>query len=312
MEINKDNPELSIVIPCYNCEKTIEELHQRLNKALSCLNVTFEIIYVNDNSKDMTSSLLQSLALNDKNVTAIDLMFNVGQFRALVCGLDFASGNYVITMDDDLQHPPEQIAQLYYAHKANAGVDAVIGRYKKKQHSFIRNLGSLLMQKLCQNESKIQLSSFRCLNRKAVAVLLAHKTMFPLIGTLLLKSTSRIINVDVEHDERKRGRSNYTLFKLIQTVLDKIFSTSLPLKFVSYSGILISMASLVIALYYFIQYLTGKIHLPGWTTVVLLINIYSGLLLLSIGTIGEYIFRILIEVSGGPRYYVKNVHRSRG
>lgn len=315
MENKEKQIELSVVIPCYNCEKTIVELHERLSKTLNSMGVLYEIIYVNDNSRDTTGKILKQLARENKYVVSVDLMFNTGQFMALICGLELSQGRYVITMDDDLQHPPEEIVKLYHRIIATDEVDAVIGKYRKKNHSLFRNMGSLLIQKLSvnvkNNPKNVHMTSFRCLKRELVDALVMHRTMFPLMGTLIRKSTSRIINVDVEHHERKLGKSNYSLLKLIQTTLNRLFNyTSLPLKLISGTGLVISLISFGIAVFYFIKYSLGYILVPGWTTIVLLISFYAGLILLSIAVIGEYVIRILSEVSGNPRYCIRNIHRS--
>jgi len=275
------------------------------------MQVAYEIIYVNDDSPDHTGSILKQVALENANVIAVDLMFNSGQFKALLCGLELSRGSYVVTMDDDLQHPPEEIYKLYHKIKENDQLDAVIGRYLKKKHSFFRNLGSLFMQKLSGSQrTGIKMTSFRCLSRNVVEIILMHKTTSPFIGSIIRKSTRRIANVDVEHHARAQGKSNYSLKKLAVTGIDRIFHyTSVPLKLVSISGIVISIGSFAAALYYLLAYFMGHIALPGWTTLVLLINFYAGLIILSIGIIGEYLIRILGEVSGSPRYFIRNIYR---
>ncbi len=306
--------ELSVVIPCFNSSNTLLELHDKLKRVLQSLEITYEIIYVNDASMDHTSKVLKDIAENNGHTTVIDLLFNVGQFRALMCGLEYSSGNYVITMDDDLQHPPEEIPKLYYELKNNNGLDAVIGKYKKKNHSLIRNAGSTLARKLrgsIFNKPKdFQTTSFRCLTRPLVNAVVSHKTMFPAIGLLIFRSSNKIKSVEVEHHQRKHGKSNYSLFKLIKTLLDNTFSyTSLPLKYISVLGIIVSIVGFSLALYYLVSYLLGRTAVPGWTTVVILLNIYSGLLLLSVGIIGEYLLKTLQEVNGYPRYFIRTIYK---
>lgn len=305
--------ELSVVIPCYNSEKTVLELHERLTKTLNSLEVSYEIIYVNDDSKDSTGLMIKGIALENKGVVAVDLMFNVGQFKALMCGFELSRGSLVVTLDDDLQHPPEEITKLYHKIKSNDELDVVIGKYIKKNHSFFRNMGSLFIQNLSYNNkmaANIRTTSFRCMKRAAVDTLLMHRTMFPLMGTLIQKSTRRIANVDVEHHQRKQGESNYSLLELIRTALDRLFNyTSLPLKFISYTGMAVSLGSFAFAVFYFINFLLSNIPLSGWTAVVLLINFYSGLVLLAIAIVGEYLIRILNQVSGSPRYCIRNIYR---
>lgn len=310
----KKQIELSVVIPCFNSFQTLPELNERLKKVLDGLEISYEIIYVNDSSKDQTNLLLKEYALKDHNIVAIDLMFNVGQFRAVMCGLEHSRGSYVVTMDDDLQHPPEEIPRLYHELKNNSELDAVIGSYKKRKHSLIRYTGSLLARKIrgsVFNKPKdFQITSFRCLNRPLVDAVVSHRTMFPAISLLIFRSSARIKSIEVEHHKRKHGTSNYSLARLIKTFVNHTFSyTSLPLKYISFLGIIISIVGFVLAFYYLISYFLGQITLPGWTTVIILINIYSGLLLLSVGIIGEYLLKTLQEVNGYPRYHVRNIYR---
>jgi polyisoprenyl-phosphate glycosyltransferase len=283
--------ELSVIIPCYNSSKALPELYERLNRALESLAVTHEIVFVNDSSNDNTAQLLKELADQDKHITAIDLMFNVGQFRAIMCGLDYSRGQYVVTMDDDLQHPPEEISKLFNKLKYNPDYDAVIGVYKNKRHSAFRNFGSNLACRIrgsVFNKPKgFQTTSFRCLSRKLVDTVVDHKTMFPSISMLIFRSTSRVTSLEVEHHPRKHGSSNYSIFKLIKTFISSTFSyTNMPLNFISALGIIISLVGFFLAAYYLIKYIIHPTAIPGWTTLVVLLNIYSGFLLLAIGVIG--------------------------
>lgn len=307
--------ELSIVIPCYNSKKSLHELNSRLLKNLKKLDVTFEIIYINDCSTDNTLEVLKELLKEDEQIIVIDLMYNVGQFRALICGLKESVGRYVVTMDDDLQHPPEEIEKLYKHLKNNKNLDVVLGKPKKKKHSFFRIIGSLITKKIDEvvfNKPKsITLSSFRCMNRRLVETLVSNNTISPNIGPLILKSTNRIDNVEINHNPRKYGKSTYHLSTLIRLCFDRIFNySSLPLKYMSIIGIIISLISFILTLYFLIRHFMGFIALPGWTSIILMLNFYSGILLLSLGIIGEYIIRILQEVGGSPRYTIRDIYKS--
>ena len=313
-EYNKnDSVELSVVIPCYNSVEAIEELHERLVNTLSHITKSYEIIYVNDCSSDDTIQKINEIASVDGRVIAVDLMFNVGQFRAVMCGLDLSKGNYVITMDDDLQHPPEEIRKLYSEIKNNDYLDAVIGSFEKKKHSFFRNIGTAIVRKTMKHgfykSDNFQVtSSFRCLSRPMVKAITSHKTMFPSIGRFIRRSTNKISYISVDHCQRKFGKSNYSMIKLFRTYSNLIFNyTSLPLRIVSAAGIILSMIGFFLALYYTYRFFLSPVSVPGWTTLVVLINFYSGLLLLAIGIIGEYILRILQEVNGYPRYIIRTI-----
>lgn len=308
--------EISVVIPCYNSEKSLLELNKRLVQALEGLSVNFEIIYINDCSKDNTYEVLKEISENCHYVQFIDLMFNVGQFRALICGFEHANGNYIITMDDDLQHPPEEIPKLYYFLKENPDFDAVFGKPEKKKHSFYRRLGSLFIKKINEKifnkPQNLSMSAFRCLNKKLVSTIIQNKTIIPVLGPLILNSTHRIANIQVQCEERKYKKSNYSLIKLIKITLDNIINfSSLPLKIIGLTGITISLLSFILTIYYFIEYCFGKITVPGWTSLVIFINFYSGLILFSIGVIGEYLIRILKEVKLEPRYVIREIYKNK-
>ena len=313
-EYNKnDSVELSVVIPCYNSVEAIEELHERLVNTLSHITKSYEIIYVNDCSSDDTIQKINEIASVYGRVIAVDLMFNVGQFRAVMCGLDLSKGNYVITMDDDLQHPPEEIRKLYSEIKNNDYLDAVIGSFEKKKHSFFRNIGTAIVRKtmkhrLYSRDSIHKTSAFRCLNRPLVNSIIQYKAMFPSIGSLIRRSTSRIQCVVVEHHERKFGKSNYSITKLLRLYLNLVINyTALPLRIVSAAGVVLSMIGFFLALFYTFRFFLSPVSVPGWTTLVVMLNFYSGLLLLSIGIVGEYLLRILQQVSGYPRYIIRTI-----
>lgn len=311
-----ENIELSIVIPCYNSEHSIEELMERIDQQLNKMGLSYEVICVNDCSKDKTINKFAQLSEKYPQFTGIDLMFNVGQFRALMCGFEQTSGQYIVTMDDDLQHPPEEIDKLYDTLKKNPDIDAVLGAPIKKAHAWYRNIGSFFVRKINEkifNKPKeLRISAFRCLNRKLVDTLVNHKTFFPVMGPLILRSTRNIINVDIEHNQRKYGTSNYTFVKLIKTTIDNIINfSSLPLKYISMLGMISAGISFLMIIYFLFKYFLIGISQPGWTSVVLLINFYSGMILLSLGVIGEYLVRVQAEVNGYPKYVIRKKIKSK-
>ena len=303
-------PEISVVIPCYGAAKALPELLSRLDAALSALNTTYEILLIDDCAPDGLGLAVQRELPRYPHLRYIELMFNTGQFRALMCGFAHALGHYVVTMDDDLQHPPEEISKLY-DHLRNAPhLDAVFGAYEIKQHSADRNLGSWLVRMvntwIFHKPRDLVMSSFRCLRRELVVTLLANQTRYPVIGPLILSSTRRIENVTVRHDPRKYGRSNYNFVKLVRTTLDNILSfSSLPLQIISIAGVCISLLSFTLAGIYAIGHIIRGGGVPGWTSLFLIINFYAGLGLLSVGVVGEYLIRILGESRGQPLYVVR-------
>jgi polyisoprenyl-phosphate glycosyltransferase len=311
-----DYIELSIVIPCYNSEKSLPELNKRLEAVLRHLGVKYEIIYVNDSSQDDTKRVLRNMASNNDAIVVIDLMSNVGQFRSLICGLEHAKGNYIVTMDDDLQHPPEEIVKLYRELVKNADLDAVIGSYKKKKHSLIRNFGSYSAQRiramLTDKNNELPITSFRCMTRPLVKAIVSNKTIFPAINLIIFQSTNNIRSIEVDHHLRKYGKSNYSFFELIKVFFAHLLNnTNLPLRVVRVLGLFIFTLGLLFSLYYLPGYFLGRVILSELTVLFLLLNIYTGLLLLSIGVVGEYSFKVLQEVKRYPRYNIREIYRKK-
>jgi len=304
---------LSVVIPCYNSSKSLEELSLRLDNSLQKLKISYEVIFVNDYSKDSTLVVAKDIVEQYKSFRVIDMMFNVGQAKALYCGLENSNGEYVVTMDDDLEHKPEDIVKLYNKINSDENIDVVFGNRIEKKHSALRRFGSFMIGKLNEkifNKPKdISLSPFRILRRKLVETITSHRTMFPILGLMILKSTRRMSSINIEHQARKYGESNYSLAMLIKITFDNIINfSSLPLKYISYIGLGASLLSFLLALLYILKYFIFGVGVSGWTTLVVLINFYSGLILLSIGIIGEYLIRILSEVQGYPIYKIRNIY----
>ena len=276
---------------------------------------SFEVILVNDASPDdETWEAIRELVLAYPFVRGFDLLFNSGQFRATICGFEHAEGDLIVTMDDDLQHPPEELPRLLEALRTQPAVDCVMGAYREKKHSIIRNFGSHLMARLNEilyNKPKgLRTSSFRAMRRQVAEAICAHGTSKPILGPLLLRSTRRIVNVDVEHHARSVGRSGYNLRRMIRVTLDNLISGStLPLKVVSLFGLVAATASTFLGVFYLVQYLSGSIRVPGFATQVLLISFFGGMSLFSIGLVGEYLIRIIHEVGRPPRYFVRAIAR---
>ena len=301
----------SIVVPCYISGEWLDEFVQRIEKALSSTNGGYELILVNDASPDsVTWPAIKKNAEQHAWVHGIDLQFNVGQFRALMSGLEAAKGEFVVTMDDDLQHPPEEIPKLIAAIQDKPDVDAVIGCYRTKQHSLYRNLGRRLVNSLFRwlygQPRGVGSTSFRIMRRGLVDAVIAHRTVKPVPGALILQSTRRIMNIPVDHESRTRGKSGYRLSRLVGHTLDNIFNSSTaPLRAISLLGTVVALGAFLLGIGYFVRWRLGMIGQPGFTTIVLLTSFFGGLILCAIGIVGEYVARVVAEVTGTPRYIVR-------
>lgn len=299
----------SVVVPVYNSEPTLEELYSRVKNVFeNTLNETFEMVLVDDSSHDGSFNKMAELSARDSRIISVQLAQNFGQHNALLCGFSHAGGEYIITIDDDLQHPPEEIPKLIKAMEENEGMDVVIGKYETKKHSLIRNIGSRVINGIARhtNEktSHLDMTSFRLIKRFVIDYLLEINIRTPRIGYLITAITDKIMNVTVQHDERKYGSSQYTFRRLVNDFKVEVLSnTVLPLIIVRNIGIALFFISLIMAAVYLIKYFVADIDVEGWTTLVILLLLFFGVTLFSIGIIGEYLMRIIGEAKKIPNYF---------
>lgn len=310
-----DDIELSIVIPVYRSADSLDELYRRLSKALDALGDSWEIVFVNDGSPDASWENLEEISRNDDRVLSIDLMRNFGQQNALMCGFSHCNGRYVVTMDDDLQHPPEEIAKL--KQEIDKGyADVVVGSYRNKGRNIFRNFGTFVARQLARYTlgipTSFDLTSFRIIKRSIVMEAVRFDTRRPRVGLILFTITSRIVNVPTDHHVRKTGRSGYSPARLISEFLDGMLNySSIPLRLASYVGIGAACISFILALHYLISYWRGSVTVSGFATIVLLILFFSGLILLTLGITGEYLIRIIHSSEYNPQFLVREKTKDR-
>jgi len=307
-------PTYSIVIPVYASAQFLDELHTRLTATMDAVGEPYEIVFVNDDGPDDSLSVLHRLHEADARVVVIDLMRNAGQHSALMAGFSVAAGRYVVTMDDDLQHPPEEIPRLIAAMATNEA-DVVIGRYNTKQHAGYRNLGSWAMKALSWYTlgvpRNLDLTSFRLMHRRVVDAVVDFHGPRPRVGLIVFQVTRRIINVDVEHHPRRKGASSYALRKLVASAIDNVVNYSaLPLRLLAGLGCITAAASTLLAVGYIVLYLAGGIAVSGFTTLVLLMLFFMGLTMAAFGIVGEYMIRIVSAAERRPRYIVREIYRA--
>ena len=301
----------SIVVPVYNSEKTLEELYTRIRDGFDhTMKENFELILVDDSSRDNSYEVMEKLHKADSRVKIIQMAKNFGQHPALLCGFSFAKGDFIITMDDDLQHRPEEIPKMAAAINERDDVDVIIAKYENRKHSFIRKLGTKISiyatSKMLNKDPNLEITSFRLMRRFIVEAILNTNTHLPQIGNLLVQSSNRIINIPVQHDSRKVGRSNYTFRHLARDLIYDITSNSaFPLILVRDLGIFSFIISILLGLFYLVRYFIYGVSVEGWTTLVLLILAYNGIILLAIGIIGQYLMNILNEAKKMPNYVIR-------
>ena len=303
----------SIVVPVYNSEKSLEILYRRIAEVFDRqLKQPFELILVDDCSADSSFRVISQLAEKDHRVRGIQLSVNHGQQKAVLCGFRYVSGDYVITMDDDLQHPPEQIPVLIDKMNTSDRIDVVIGEYDSKKHGPVRRFGTWLMN-LSSNiiygkPNKLKLTSFRLMKRFVVDNLNRISVAQPTVGPLLLQTNGHIVNTTVVHDKRQFGRSGYSFRKLVSSFLKNLITNSdLPLVFMRDIGVLSLAASVIMILYYVIEYFTKGRSIAGWTTTIVLLLFFGGMTLFSIGIIGRYLINIMTEAKKYPAYLIRSI-----
>lgn len=301
----------SIVVPVYNSENSLKELYSRIKQVFEqTLQEEFELILVDDSSRDNSFSVMEQLHKQDSRVKIIQLARNFGQPSAILCGFSHVSGDFVITLDDDLQHPPEEIPKMIAVMQERQDVDVILATYENRKHGPIRKFGTFI-SKLATNQmmntsGDLDMTSFRLIRRFVVDAVLKMNIHLPQIGNLLLQVSNRIINVPVAHDARKYGKSNYTFRRLLNDlVYDITTHSAFPLIVVRNIGICSFIVSMLLGIYYLFRYFISGISVEGFTTIVLLILAYNGLLLLSVGILGQYLMHVLNEAKKTPPFVIR-------
>jgi glycosyltransferase involved in cell wall biosynthesis len=302
-------PRVSVVVPVYNAESTLRELADRIFKALAPW-APIELVFVDDCSRDMSWIVIKDIARSNPNVLGISLMRNFGQTGATFAGLRYSRGEVIVTIDDDLQNPPEEIPKLLQVLEKPEELDFVNAVPDTKQHSRWRNIASVVVnylnRKIFSQNKGFKLTSFRAMRRTVIEPLFELNIPEPAIGALLMKITSRVGNVTVEHRPRSRGRSNYNLFKMFELALTRFLGfTSLPLRLIAGLGLIGLIVSIMLSIYVLTIYLIGDVKVPGWASVTLVLLMISAFQFLSLGVIGEYLHQILWSVRQSPSFIIR-------
>lgn len=308
---NKTNGiQYSIVIPVYNSEKTLTELVNRIFTTMQMETNDFEIIFVDDNSKDRSWNVLKDLRKKDFRIKIFHLIKNSGQHNALLCGLNYAIGKYTIIMDDDLQNPPEEIPKLI--KKIGEGYFVVYGKYIDKKHGPIKkSLGAIyhfIFHHILDVPKKLYLSNFIIMTSEVQKNILKIKCSFTFINALISKVTppEKMANIDVIHESRTIGRSNYTALKHMKLLLNLIFNySSFPLVSIGILGAVTSILSIGYGFFLIINKLTNpNFGVEGWVSLMVAVTLLGGAILMSIAVVGEYIRRILTEITYAQPYVI--------
>lgn len=304
----------SVVIPVYNSTKSLVELVERLDNVFrNIVHDTYEVILVDDASPNPeTWPTMKCLADKYDHVKIAQLMRNFGKPGAVMCGFEQAQGDYIFTLDDDLQHFPEDIPK-FIARKEH---DVVIGAFARKQHSWFKQLTSRIkgwfVYKLLGKPAHMQMGPFKLYKSAIVKSMLRIKTPYPFITALISYTTRDTAIVDVEHGKRKFGHSNYSTTKRLQTFSNLLINNSVYLlRVVAIIGISVSVISLVLGIFFIIKNLIFDISIPGWTSLIVVTLITNGIILFSVGVIGEYLLRIITGIESRPAYIVRKLYQKR-
>ncbi len=307
----KQLKKLSIVIPVYNSEKTIKEVVNEVEIAVSKLNSKFEleIILVNDYSKDNSLEACKNICKNKPFVKLISFSKNFGQHNALMAGIKIASGDYIISMDDDLQTPPNEMGKLIDELEKN-NYDVVFAKYKTENKSIFRIFGSFINDKmaniLTEKPKNISINSYFVIKKYIANEIIKYDHAYPYIGGLIFRVTQNVGNVLIEHRERKIGKSNYTLKKLLQLWFNGFTSFSVkPLRISTIFGLFLSITGFIYLLIIIIRKIINPGIPAGWTSIIAAIIFFGGVQLLSIGLLGEYIGRLFLSINEKPQYVIK-------
>ena len=302
---------LSFVIPCYRSAQTIEAVVREIEETCGRLTQAadgYEIILVHDGSGEETWTVLKRLAQTDPHVAAYDLSRNFGQHAALMAGLRMAHGDVAVCLDDDGQTPADEAGKLLDA--IDAGADAVYARYSAKQHSLFRNFGSAINDRMADimlgKPHDLAVSSYFAIRRFVIDEILRYRGSYPYLIGLVLRTTSRVVNVDVSHRQREKGNSGYTLTKLISLWMNGFTAFSVkPLRIATLTG----MGFAVIGFLYGIYIIIKKFVIPdvpvGFSAMMSALMFIGGMLMLMLGMVGEYLGRMYLTQNNTPQYVIR-------
>jgi glycosyltransferase involved in cell wall biosynthesis len=297
---------VSVVVPVYN-STVLETLADRIDEAFRNSGSAHEIVFVDDGSPDGgVWAALETLARGREHVRVIQLTRNFGQQAATLCGLREARGDVIITIDDDLQHDPGDIPSLL----AESGHDVVIGQLVRSEHHVFRRIASSIKgvfdEIVIGKPKNLQLSSFRLLSRTVVDGVLAMRTPHPFLPALMFHVSKDVVGVPVRHSRRASGRSGYTLRKLLAAFSNLLIgNSSILLRAAAYAGVLLALVSFGLAATVIYRKLAHDITVQGWASLFAAIMLIGGLLLVSVGIIGEYLIRIIESSEERPTYFVR-------
>lgn len=303
--------DISFVIPCYCSEKNLESVVNEIYEAMAKRKgFEYEIILVNDNSKDNTEGLISQLAQKNNHILGINFSKNFGQPSALMAGFRIAKGKYVMTSDDDGQTPIEMVWDFY--DKIQEGYDIVCAKYTETvQKSVIRRLGTkvneFMLYHMIEKPKNVGVASFFMAKRFVINEMIRYQNPYPYIAGLLLRSSSRIGNIEMRQRSRRTGKSGYTLRKLFNLWVNGFTAFSLkPLRIGTALGFCCSFLGFILLIYILLKKMLVPTMQSGYTSQISVILIIGGIILCVLGIIGEYVGRIYMCINNEPQYIIKS------
>lgn len=303
----------SFVIPCYKSSHTIREVVETTIQEMDQIGRSpYEFILVDDHSPDegATLQVLKSLAEDYSCVKVVELAKNSGQHNASMAGLNYAQGDYIISMDDDLQTRPSQLPKLF--EEIERGYDVVYGYYPEKKHSAFRNFGSWFhyesVRIMIGKPKGMKTSSFFVMKKFVRDYMIEYKEPYTHLQGLVLRTTRNISSVPVEHFQRAYGESGYTLKKLISLWFNIVGYSVVPLRMATGLGGIFSMVGFISALVVIIRKILAPTTVMGWSSIMAAIFFFSGMIMMSLGLIGEYIGRMFLSMSNNPQFVIREVY----
>lgn len=305
---------ISVIIPVYNSAEILPVLVAQLRELLPAIATDHEIILVNDGSRDNSWEIICKLSANCPELSGYNLMRNYGQHNAVLCAIRAATKQIIVTMDDDLQHPPEEIPKLL--DKLDKGFDVVYGTPLKEQHGFLRDMASritkMALQPSMSEEVARNVSAFRAFRTCLRNAFTDYRSSFVSVDVLLTWATTSFAAIPVAHEPRRSGTSNYTMRKLVTHAFNMMTGFSvIPLQLASLLGFLCAIFGVLVLAYVLIRYMILGYSVPGFPFLASIISIFSGAQLLSIGIIGEYLARMHFRMMDRPLYVVRCATREK-
>jgi polyisoprenyl-phosphate glycosyltransferase len=300
--------EISIVVPVYNSQDILFSLQEEIEKALNSYN--YELILVHDCGPDNSWDIITKLAKNNSNIVGVNVRKNYGQDNAIMAGLNLSNGDYVVIMDDDLQHSPFDIPKLL--KKCKEGYDVCYANFESKKQSAWKNAGSWLNGKIAEyiidKPKNIYLSPFELIKRDLVLEIIKYKGPYPYVQGLILNYTTNVTQINIEHHKRHTGVGNFNLIRSIRDFLKLATSFSVvPLRVATIIGFISAISGFMLIPFYMYQYIRGAHIVDGWTSLMVLFLLIGNLILISLGIIGEYLGRMYLNINNKPQYAVSEI-----